>query len=201
MRIRLLSSLVCIGFLVSGLFTTHTTFATTSHPITDPMKPWTITFNKDVSNQTVNLERINVQSKGKKLSLFLSADSEKVIVKPKNPYLFGERYILTIPANFESSSGNVLNKNVTKEFEIIGTYIKNISATMNSLATTISITVTPEVAYASYAVNSATPVMFIRNGVDSFSKGQIGLLQGDLITIRVMDETKHVIETQYYEVK
>ncbi|MDV6378753.1 Ig-like domain-containing protein [Sporosarcina sp. GW1-11] len=201
MRLRILATLVCISFLLSGLFTTHTTLAATSQPVTDPMKPWTITFTKDVSNQTANLERISVQSKGKKLSLSLSADSDKVIVKPKNPYLFGERYTLTIPASFQSATGKMLNQAVTKEFEITGEYIKDVSATMNPFATSISVKVLPEVAYASYSINSGSPIKLLRSGVDSFSKGQIGLLRGDLLTIRVSNELERVIETQYYEVK
>lgn len=201
MRLRIVTAVVLLGFLLTSLFSNQISHAASTEPITDPVKPWTITFSQDVSNQKANLELITIQSKNNKLSLSLSADLKKVIVKPKNPYLFGERYTLTIPASFTAASGKVLNKLVTKEFEMTGTYITDISATMNLLATSISVTVKPEVVSVSYSINNGDSNNLRRDGTNSFSKGQIGLAKGDLLTITILNEANHIIETQYYEVK
>lgn len=201
MRLRIVTAVAFLGFLLTSLFSNQISYAASIQPITDPVKPWTITFSQDVSNQEANLELITIQSQNNKLSLSLSADLKKIIVKPKNPYLFGERYTLTIPASFQATSGKVLNKPVTKEFEMTGTYITDVSATMNPLATSVSVKVKPEVATVSYSINNENSIKLRRDGTDSFSKGQIGLAKGNLLTITVLDEANRMMETQYYEVK
>lgn len=201
MRLRIVTAVAFLGFLLTSLFSNQISYAASIQPITDPVKPWTITFSQDVSNQKANLELITIQSQNNKLSLSLSADLKKIIVKPKNPYLFGERYTLTIPASFQATSGKVLNKLVTKEFEMTGTYITDVSATMNPLATSVSVKVKPEVATVSYSINNENSIKLRRDGTDSFSKGQLGLAKGNLLTITVLDEANRMMETQYYEVK
>ena len=201
MRLYIVTAVAFLGFLLTSLFSNQISHAASTLPITDPVKPWTITFSQDVFDQKANLELITIQSQNNKLSLSLSADLNEVIVKPKNPYLFGERYILTIPARFQATSGKVLNKPVTKEFEMTGTYITDVSATMNPLATSVSVTVKPEVAAVSYSINNENSIKLRRDGTDSFSKGQIGLAKSDLLTITVLDEANRMMERQYYEVK
>lgn len=201
MRLRIVTAVAFLGFLLTSQFSNQISYAASIQPITDPVKPWTITFSQDVSNQEANLKLITIQSQNNKLSLSLSADLKKIIVKPKNPYLFGERYTLTIPASFRATSGKVLNKPVTKEFEMTGTYITDVSATMNPLATSVSVKVKPEVATVSYSINNENSIKLRRDGTDSFSKGQIGLAKGNLLTITVLDEANRMMETQYYEVK
>lgn len=201
MRLRIVTAVASFSFLLTSLFTSQTGYAAGSEPITNPMKPWTITFSQDVSDQKDNLELITIQSKNDNPSLSLSADLKKVIVIPRNPYLFGERYTLTIPASFQAASGKFLNKPVTKEFEITGTYITDVSATMNPLATSVSVRVKPEIVSVSYSVNNGDSINLRRDGTDSFSKGQIGLAKGNLLTITAADEANQVLETQYYEVK
>lgn len=201
MRLRIVTAVALLGFLLTSLVSNQISYAADIEPITDPVKPWTITFSKEISDKEANLELITIHSQNNKPSLSLSADFDKVIVKPKNPYLFGERYTLTIPASFKAASGKILNKSVTKEFEITGTYITDVFATMNPLATTVSVTVKPEVAAVSYSINNGNSINLRRDGTDSFSKGQIGLAKGDLLTITGVNEANHIMETQYYEVK
>ncbi|ARK25403.1 hypothetical protein SporoP37_12545 [Sporosarcina sp. P37] len=201
MRFLIITAVALLSFLLTSLFSHPISYAAGIEPITAPKKPWTITFSHDVSDETANLELITIQSKNNKLSLSLSADLNKVIVKPKNPYLFGERYTLTIPGSFRAASGKLLNKPVTKEFEMTGVYITDVSATMNQLATTVSVKVKPDVVSVFYSINSGNQIKLHRDGADSFSKGQIGLVTGDLLTINVWNEANQLIETQYYEVK
>ncbi|PID22025.1 hypothetical protein CSV61_07365 [Sporosarcina sp. P3] len=201
MRVHIVTTVALLGFLLTSLFSNQIGYAASIEPITDPIKPWNITFTHDVSDQKANLELITIQSKNTTLSLSLSADLDKVIVKPKNPYLFGERYTLTIPASFQAASGKILNKPVTKEFEMTGLYITDVSATMNKLATTVSVKVKPDVISVTYSINNGSRNKLHRDGADSFSKGQIGLVTGDLLTINVWNEESHLIEKQYYKVK
>ncbi|PID14173.1 hypothetical protein CSV63_13870 [Sporosarcina sp. P34] len=201
MRLRIVTAVALLCFPLTSLFSNQISYAADIEPVTDPVKPWTITFSKEVSDQTANLELITIQTQNNNLSLSLSADFDKVIVKPKNPYLFGERYTLTIPASFKAASGKTLNKPVTKEFEMTGTYISDVSATMNPLATSVSVKVKPEVAAVSYSINNGNSIKLLRDGADSFSKGQIGLEKGNLLTITVLNEANRMMETQYYEVK
>ncbi|WP_153730445.1 Ig-like domain-containing protein [Sporosarcina obsidiansis] len=200
MRLRIITAFACIGLLLTGLFSNQTTHAAGIQSVTDPMKPWTITFNQEVLNQTDNLHRISMYSKDQKVSLSLSADSKKVTVKPQIPYLFGEIYTLTIPSDFRSDSGKVLKTAVTKEFEITGQYIQAITAVANPFVTNINVQTNQEVFQANFSVNQGTPIKMIRN-LDSFSKGQLGLTKGDMLTIEVFDQQERLLETQYYEVK
>lgn len=201
MRLRIVTAVMLLSFLLTSLFTNQTSYAATVKPITDPFKPWTITFSQDVSDEDSNLQLITIQSKNEIPSLTISADSTKVIVNPTNPYLFKETYKLTIPAKFKASSGKVLNKEVTKEFIMTGKYIKDVSANLNPLATTISITTTSEITSASYSINEGSDIKLIRSDMNDFSKGQTGLAKGALLTIKVFDVNNTLMETQYYEVK
>lgn len=199
MRLKSFALISCLSLFLTASLAVPNTYATSTKPVTDSTKPWTITFSNDVSNEAVNLDQITISSANKTLSLSVSANLNKVIVKSKKPYLFGERYTLTIPASFLANNGKELKKSVTQDFEITGQYIKTIQAILNPLLTNISITA-PEAAYASYSINGGSTINMIRN-LSSFSKGQIGLLKGDLLKVQVFDETKEILETHYYEVK
>lgn len=171
-------------------------------PIEDSMKPWTITFNDDVSKQA-NLKSIIITSSNKTnhdVSITISDDSKKVIVKPLNPYQIGVDYTLIVPEGFESAKGAKLNKDFTKPFKLQGTHIESVSANWNGLATNVIVQGTKNVAEVKVFLEGGRIITLNQLGY-KFSRGIIGLLPGDALTIRAYDEQNNLLETQYYEVK
>lgn len=171
--------------------------------IDDPTKTWTISFNDAVGADAQNLQKIYVQSANlikHQVSIKISADSKKVTVKPKNPYLFGNTYTLVIPKDFQSAKGSKTKVEVTKEFKVEGKVISEITAVANPLLTNIIVKGTKDVMKITYAMNGNEEQALIPNNAQ-FSKGQQGLVLGDLLTIYAYDKANNLIETQYYEVK
>lgn len=172
-------------------------------PIEDPTKEWTITFNTPVANELQNLQKIYVKSTDNlkhEVSIQLSADSEKVTVKPKIPYHFGKTYELVIPKDFQSNTGKNLNNNVTKQFQVQGKVISDITAVYTTLFTNIIVKGSSELTKVTYSFNGSQEQPLIRNS-SHFSRGQQGLAKGDLLTIRAYNSRDSLLETQYYEVK
>lgn len=171
-------------------------------PITDPEKPWTITFNDDVSKQA-DLNSIRITSNDKvnhAISITISADLKKVIVKPLNPYHFGTDYTLIIPKGFESAKGEKLKADVTLPFKLQGIHIQTIDANWNALATNVIVQGSTNVAKVTASLNGTPEKTLNRLGTE-FSRGIQGLLPGDPLTIRVYDEKDILLETQTYTVK
>lgn len=176
---------------------------TNAQPIDDPMKPWTISFNKEVSNQPQNLQSVYIQTSNKErqeASIQLSADSKKVIVETKKSYLFGEVYTLVIPKAFTSANGTTLKSDVTKSFQVTGKSITEITAIANPLFTNIIVKGTADISKVTFAVDGSEEQSLHRNS-QHFSYGQQGLVKGDLLTVRAYDTQSNLIETQYYKVK
>ncbi|BAK17760.1 chromosome segregation ATPase [Solibacillus silvestris StLB046] len=176
------------------------TFPQTS--TTDPIKPWTITFNEAVLNDQENLKRIYVQTVDNKkieISIKLSADLKKVIVLPENQYIFSGTYTLVIPKGFKSSQGQETTEDTSKTFKIEGRYIEDVTATVNPLLTNIIVNGTDDIANVEVSINNANAVKLIPNGTH-FSKGFQGLLKGDRLIIRVYDKDNNSLETQAYNV-
>lgn len=170
--------------------------------ITNPFKPWTITFSNTVSTDSKNLDTVVVQSASKinhRVSIKVSADSSKVIVETEKPYLFGNTYKLIIPKKFVSEKGNELQAEKVKFFRITGEKIQTISATANPFVTNIIVKGDSSISRVSFALKNGQEEFLIRNG-QQFSKGLQGLSREDLLTIRAYDSTNLLIETQYYEV-
>jgi len=171
--------------------------------IQNPQKNWTISFNNTVANTEQNLQTIYVQSTNNEkhaVSIQISADSKKVIVKPKIPYLFGTMYTLVIPSQFTSNDGKNIKAEVTKQFQIQGNIITDISALANPLFTNIIVKGSDEMIKVTADINGGSEFPLIRNNAQ-FSKGQQGLVKGDFLTIRAYDRHNNVVETQYYKVK
>ena len=167
------------------------------------MKPWTITFNKTVSNESQNRQSIYIQTSDQQrhdVSIQLSADSEKVIVETKKPYLFGEVYTLIIPKGFKSANGTTLKTDVTKSFQVTGKSINEINATANPLFTNIIVKGTADIFKVTFSLNESEEQSLHRTN-EHFSFGQQGLAKGDLLTIRAYNTQSKLIETQYYQVK
>lgn len=170
--------------------------------ITDPDKSWTIKFN-DAVNEQADLNSIYITSTDKvnhDVSIIISADSEKVIVKPKKPYQVGTDYTLVIPKGFISAKGQKLKADVTMPFKLQGIHIQTISANWNALATNVIVQGSTNVSKVTVSLNSNPEKILIRLA-NKFSLGMSGLLPGDPLTIRAYDEQDNLLETQYYEVK
>lgn len=170
--------------------------------ITNPLKPWTITFNKPVSSNAENLQKVRINStKSHKydVSTKVSADSHKVIVVPEKPYLFGTIYTLVIDKKIKSSEGTELITDVTKTFVVKGVSIQSITAIANPLVTNIIVKGDNTVSTISLTINQSNEQVLIKNGIQ-FSKGIQGLIKGDYLTIKAFDTDKNLIETQHYEV-
>lgn len=172
-------------------------------PITDSMKPWTITFNDDVSDQA-NLKSIIITSSNKTnhdVSITISDDSKKVIVKPLKPYQIGVDYTLIVPEGFESAKGAKLNKDFTKPFKLQGTHIESVSANWNAFATNVIVQGAKDVAEVKVFLERDHRIVTLNQLGYKFSSGIRSLQPGDALTIRAYDEQNNLLETQYYEVK
>jgi len=201
--LKRITSLLLLATLF--LFWNETASAVTFNfePITEPEKSWTIMFNDDV-NERADLESIYITSADQvkhDVSIRLSADSKKIIVKPTKPYQFGENYTLVIPKGFESAKGQKLKEDVTLPFKLQGTYIQTISADWNSLATNVIIQGTDSVVKVTASFGNAPEKTLHRQLNNKFTLGMGGLLRGDTLTIHAYDAQNQLLETQYYEVK
>lgn len=172
-------------------------------PITDPMKDWTISFS-DTVNEPVDPNAIYITSANNQnhdVSIRLSADSTKIIVEPKNPYLFGTEYTLVIPQSFASAKGQKLKEEVTMPFQLQGTHIQTITANWNSLATNVIVQGTEHVAKTTVSFRNMPEKNLHRQSNNTFSLGVGGLAAGDILTIHAYGAQDQLLETQLYEVK
>lgn len=171
--------------------------------ITDPEKSWTISFNEEVNN-LADLNSIYVKAPdGNKheASITISDDSKRIIVKPRKPYIFGTQYTLLIPKGFESAKGKKLKEDVTMEFKLHGLYIQNIQATANPFATHVLVQGTSAISKVTLSINDGAEEATIRGINSQFSRGMIGVVSGDSLTIRAYDAQGNLLEKQNYEVK
>lgn len=172
--------------------------------IHDSYKPWTITFSNNVAKDNQNLQLIYIESASKQkleASIKISAESNKVIVKPENPYLFGETYTLVIPKGFQSANGKKTTREYTKQFKVEGDIIKSISAIdKKPLFTHVVVSGSTHIAHVEVVVNDESSTTLIRNKQE-FSKGILGVSSGAHLTIHAYDSYNNLLETQYYVVK
>lgn len=172
-------------------------------PITDPMKPWTISFS-DTVNEPVDPNAIYITSannQNHEASIRLSADSTQIIVEPTNPYLFGTEYTLVIPQSFASAKGQKLKEEVTMKFQLQGTHIQTISANLNDWVTNIIVQGTSQVTRTTVSLDGVPERNLHRQSNNTFSLGMPGLYTGAMLTIRAYDAQDQPLETQSYEVK
>ncbi|NLY79941.1 MAG: hypothetical protein GX072_08670 [Lysinibacillus sp.] len=175
------------------------------YSIPHPNHEFTITFSDEVKNNVENLNKIYIRSEsGEKqsLSINVSTDPTKVIVKSKNPYIFGEIYTLVIPKGVESVKGEKTEKEVTQPFQVEGTYIQSIDVNYTSFLSEIKV-------FVNDIESIQRVVVTLENGSEidlhkkygEFSRGMMGLLPGDLLKIEAYDSTNKIVETQYVKVK
>jgi hypothetical protein len=175
-----------------------------SQIITDPEKSWTITFNNEVSFESPNRNAIYIVSaNGDKhpVSLTVSDDSKKITVHPTEPYTFGTLYTLVIPKEFVSKKGDKLKLDVKKQFQLQGTHILTISATLNPLFTNVIVQGTSNVTSMKVSVNGTAEETIHPSSNHQFQRGMLGLAVGDQLIIRAFDRHGDLLETQNYEVK
>jgi mannosyl-glycoprotein endo-beta-N-acetylglucosaminidase len=89
-------------------------------------KEWTVKFNRNLDEDTVNTENIVVLDKYKNtvpVSVTLGSDSKTILISPKVAgYDPGEEYELVISKNVKSSFGDTLGSDVTLKFTIDNSY-------------------------------------------------------------------------------
>lgn len=87
-----------------------------------PDKIWTITFNEELEEASVNAQNIFVKDdNGTLVSLSLYLDQEKTkvqVLPPSGGYSFGETYFLYIKDTVESAKGKALSKGLRMQFTI-----------------------------------------------------------------------------------
>lgn len=175
----------------------------TPDPFTNPLKPWTITFNDAVSDQA-DLKSIVIIANGKTNhpvdSTIISTDSTKVKVQPSKRYEPGIVYTLVVPKGFLSANDEQLAADVTMSFELSSTHIESIYAEFNRLATNVVVYGSTNVAKVTVSVGNTSETSLHRLG-NKFSRGIPGLTEGELLTIRAYDEHNILLETQTYTVK
>lgn len=174
-------------------------------PLTnDTKKPWNITFNEAVASDDTNINQIYVRSADNKnieISINLSADSKKVTVIPKKHYNLGETYTLVIPKEFKSANWQDLNEGTTMTFIIEGKYIEEVTAVaFPNFVTNVKVKGSDDVAKVLVTVNNSQIETLISNGT-YYSKGFLGLMKGDQLTIQVYDQNERLLETQYSTVQ
>lgn len=186
------------------LFSIQLPSTAASNPAVTSWKDWTVTFSQDV-NQDSNLDAIYIQSADQKehpASVSISADSNKIVVDPKKPYLFGENYTLVIPKDVRSAKGKTLHKDVTKKFTVESDYIDAIETNYTALVTNVIVKQSSlDVAKVEMLVQGTTNTQPLLRGNDQFSKGVFGLSRGQILEIYVYDDAGKELETLYYQVK
>lgn len=195
-----------VSFLLMSIIPDSAISANSDSPqlIVGQKEDWTITFNDAVLDDDTNLNKISVQSaKGESVdhSISLSTDLEKIIVKPKNPYLFGNTYTLVIPEGFESEKGVKTSTEVRHTFKITGNYIESIKAIYNPLVTNIIVNSDDATIRVVVTLENGEEVDLDGKYKPKFSRGVRGLLPGDLLKIEAYDANNRLLETQYVEVQ
>lgn len=200
----MLKNIVSFTLAMMLLFSIQLPSTAASNPTVTSWKDWTVTFSQDV-NQDSNLDAIYIQSADQKkhpASVSISADSNKIVVDPKKPYLFGENYTLVIPKDVRSTKGKTLHKDVTKNFTVESDYIDTIKTNYTALATNIIVKQSSlDVATIEVFVQGTTKTQLLHRGEEHFSKGVFGLARGQTLEIYVYDDAGNELETLYYQVK
>lgn len=201
----MLKNIVSFTLAMMLLFSIQLPSTAASNPTVTSWKDWTVTFSQDV-NQDSNLDAIYIQSADQKkhpASVSISADSNKIVVDPKKPYLFGENYTLVIPKDVRSTTGKTLHKDVTKNFTVESDYIDTIETNYTALMTNVIITPksSSEVAEITMEIQGTTRTQELIRGKEYFSKGIFGLSRGQAFELHLYNHDGDKLETLYYEVK
>ncbi|WP_100401554.1 Ig-like domain-containing protein [Bacillus sp. FJAT-42315] len=171
--------------------------------ITNPMKSWNISFNNPVKGIPNDSDSIYISSpSGDKhpISYELSKDQKMMKIIPSEPYLIGKSYTLVIKQGVESAKGKKLKEDVVMNFQLQGQYIKSIEAALNPLATNVKVQGTDGVAAVKVSINKGSETPLHPNSNYLFTRGFIGLMNGDLLQIRAYNQQGKLIEEQTYQI-
>lgn len=86
----------------------------------DSMKPWTITFNKELDAASCVPENIKIYNADsyEKHSVAIKVDGKKLTITPEWPYKEGERYWILLSGNLRSTEGKKMKIAFKLQFEV-----------------------------------------------------------------------------------
>lgn len=192
-------------FFLAGSFLSNPALALTfdSKTTNKEDKKWTIRFNSEISS-TINLNsNVYIQdSDGNRHSAeaVLSSDGKAIILTPDDPYYIGKSYRVVVNKGISSKSGKLLKEQAILPFSLKGDYIHSASAVLNPFATNFTVQGTSSVYQMTASLNGSAETTLHRNAGNQFSYGMIGLISGDIITIRAYSTTGKLLEHYNYEV-
>ncbi|MGN7385535.1 Ig-like domain-containing protein [Sporosarcina sp. SAFN-015] len=175
----------------------------TSESTHDPEKPWTISFSQKIDSESMGPDHVYITTpsgENHPVSLTISDDLEKIIVKPEKRYAIGTNYRLTVSKSVTSAEGKPLKEDVVKDFIYTGIYIHVIQAELNPLATNVKVQTEATVTSLTISVNGGVEQPMIGSGKTSFSRGIQGLAAGDELFIKAYDKNGKLLEEQVFEV-
>ncbi|GCD11461.1 N-acetylmuramoyl-L-alanine amidase [Clostridium tagluense] len=115
--IVILTFALCIPMQIIVKASTYTDIGTKNNVVVS--KPWTVSFNKSLSSNTVNTTNIKVLGEANKnidVDVSLANNNKNVIVKPIKNYEANSEYTLIVTEKVKSSDGKDLPKEVRMNF-------------------------------------------------------------------------------------
>ncbi|MBZ9633828.1 N-acetylmuramoyl-L-alanine amidase [Clostridium sp. FP1] len=115
--IVILTFVLCIPMQIIVKASTYTDIGTKNNVVVS--KPWTVSFNKSLSSNTVNTTNIKVLGEANKnidIDVSLANNNKNVIVKPIKNYEANSEYTLIVTEKVKSSDGKDLPKEVRMNF-------------------------------------------------------------------------------------
>lgn len=168
----------------------------------DPEKPWTITFNKKINPKSVQPGLVTIKDPSgveHDVSITISDDLEKIIVKPDKRYALGTNYRLTVSKAITSAQGKPLQEDVIMDFVYEGTFVHNLQAVLNPLVTDLKVQTDKTVTSTTVTLNGSQESSMIKTGETSYSKGIQGLAAGDQLVVKAYDKNGKLLEEQLIE--
>lgn len=166
-------------------------------------KEWTIAFNSKIAfNEATKNFIYIVTDSGEQhpTTLKISDDAKKVTIHPEAPFLLGESYSVVITKDVQTETGKYLKEETRMPFSVQGKYIVSVKAILNPLVTNVVIQGTKEVAKMSISVNGNSEIFLHNNGNGQYTRGMLGLMDGDEIHIRAYTEESSLLEEQMFKI-
>lgn len=192
-------------FFLSCSFLSNPALALTfdSKTTTNADKQWTIRFNSEISSTADLKNSLYIQeSSGDRHAVTpkIASDGKAATLVPSAPFFIGKSYSVVVTTDVTSKSGKALKEQTTLPFSIKGDYIQSANAVLNPFATNFTVQGTSSVYQMTASLNGGAEIDLHRTTGSRFSYGMIGLLSGDIITIRAYSTTGKLLEQYNYEV-
>ncbi|MGH4123219.1 MAG: N-acetylmuramoyl-L-alanine amidase [Clostridium sp.] len=115
--LMILTFALCIPMQIIVKASTYTDIGVKNNVVVS--KPWTVSFNKSLSSNTVNTTNIKVLGEANKnidIDVSLANNNKNVIVRPIKNYEANKEYTLIVTEKVKSADGKVLPKEVRMNF-------------------------------------------------------------------------------------